>query len=133
MSATAANQDILTGIETLFPPSQATRRRYKNVTLPVNGFTLRIQSLTEREKSNYEASVWKPGKTGQEMDPAKIKTSGLRLAILCVVDSAGNRLLNDTHLVKMQDWDALDTEHLHKECNRHVGIGTTAVEDLEKN
>ena len=128
-----STEGIITGIETLFPPSAATKRRYKTVELPVSGFTLRIQSLTEREKSNYEASVWKPGKTGQEMDPVKIKTSGIRLALLCVVDSAGNRLLNDSHLAKMQDWDSLDTEHLHKECNRHVGIGATTVEDLEKN
>lgn len=129
---TATTETAITGIETLFPPTPATKRRYKTIELPINGFKLRIQSLTECEKSNYEASVWKPGKTGQEMDPGKIKTSGLRLALLCVVDLAGHRILNESHLLKMQDWDALDTEHLHKECNRHVGIGST-VEDLEKN
>ena len=123
----------LTGIETLFPPSAATARRCRSVTLPVSGFTLRIQSLTEREKSNFEAAAWKPGKTGQEMDPTKIKTAGLRLALLCVVDDAGNRMLNESHLAKMQDWDSLDTEYLHKECNRHVGFGGASIEDLEKN
>lgn len=131
---TSEATSLLTGIETLFPPtSAAAKRRYETVSLPVSGYTLRIQSLTEREKSNYEATVWKPGKVGQEMDAGKIKTSGLRLALLCVVDQAGNRMLNEGHLAKMQDWDSLDTEYLHKACNRHVGIGKDAVEGLEKN
>ena len=65
---------------------------------------------------------------GSLLSPGAFFTKGNQ-----IVDSAGNRLLNDSHLAKMQDWDSLDTEHLHKECNRHVGIGATTVEDLEKN
>ncbi len=125
--------DSLTGIETLFPPAPATARRYKVVELPVSGHTVRIQSLTERELSNYEASAWKPGKVGQEMDPAKIKTAGPRLIVLCMVDAAGNRMLNETHVAKLAEWDSFDVEFLHKACNVHVGIGRTDLEDLEKN
>ena len=81
------NEEIaLSGIEELFPATPAARRRYKTIMLPVSGLNLRIQSLTERELSNYQASAWKAGKTGQEMDPQKLKTSGARLIVLCVVD-----------------------------------------------
>jgi hypothetical protein len=88
--------------------------------------------LTERELSAYQASAWKPGKTGQEMDPNKIKTAGPRLIVLMAVDNAGNRILNETHVAKLQDWDSADIEFLHKQCNQHIGIGS-GVEELEKN
>ena len=42
-------------------------------------------------------------------------------------------MLNETHVARIQEWDSADVEFLHRECNRHIGIGSSSIEDEEKN
>jgi hypothetical protein len=121
----------LAGVEQLF--GSASKRRYKYVTLPVAGHELRIQSLTEREVSAYQQAAWKKINGQLTQNLARVEDSNRRLIVLCVVDAAGNRLLNDSHVPLLLEWDAADTQHLFRECVAHCGINAGDIEGLEKN
>ena len=113
--------------EELFAPA---KRRYKTTTLPVSGKSVRIQSLTERETSLYESqALTKKG----DIKISKLEDANRRLIVLCLVDGAGNRILNHTHAARIGEWDSADAKHLYKECATHTGINTDEVEELVKN
>lgn len=117
-----------TSVQDLFAKPAA--RRYRDVTLPVSGHRVRIQSLTEREMSAYQsATLTQDGK----LKPEKLAAASRRLIALCLVDAAGNRILNDSHVARLAEWDAADTQHLADECQVHVGAKRGDVEDLVKN
>jgi len=118
----------LATLEQLFVPS---RRRYKAVTLPVSGLKMRIQSLTEREVSDYQSEAMKKGGTG--LIPARIRDSGPRLITRCAVDADGNRIMGPQHVHQLSEWDSADANHLHRECMDHCGIREDGIEALEKN
>jgi hypothetical protein len=106
-------------------------RRYKNVSLPACGLTVRIQSLKERELSWYGTQV--VSKTGRGNVMSRIEDATRRLLVLCMVDDAGNRLFTDTDTDKLRDWDSLDTQTLYNEITPHVGLGRDDIETMVKN
>lgn len=111
----------------LFAPAA---RRYATVQLPTSGLTVRIQSLTERERTAFQAAfITRTGDTNRE----RLLDAGRRLIVLCVVDAAGNRLLNDGDIQKLADWDAADTQFLYAECGKHTGISGNPDEAERKN
>lgn len=107
------------------------KRRYREVDLPTMGVRLRLQSLTERELAGYHQTAM--AKDGQKFKPERLLDATRRLIVLCLVDPAGNRLLNESHIAKLADWDAADTQYLYNQCAEHVGISTKDVEDLVGN
>lgn len=111
----------------LFAPAA---RRYATVQLPTSGLTVRIQSLTERERTAFQAAlITRTGDTNRE----RLLDAGRRLIVLCLVDGAGNRMLNDSDVQKLADWDSADTEFLYAECGRHTGLGGKSDEVERKN
>jgi hypothetical protein len=114
----------LANADQLFAPRE---RRHREIVLPVSRNRVRIQSLTEREVSHYQAVAFK--KNGSGLIPARIRDAGPRLMVLCAVDQAGNRILNDSHVAKFDDWDNADSAFLHSECLEHCGIRSD--EDIE--
>ena len=118
----------IAGVAELFeaPP----KRRFDTVTLPVSGHTLRIQSLTEEDFSDYQAFFL--GKDGKPA-PARLKQANRVFISMCVVDSEGNRIIVGEYVDKLKKWDAADTHHLYSECSRHAGISTDDLEELVKN
>jgi len=121
------SEATLATAEELFAPAT---RRYKNVTLPVSGKQVRIQSLTERETSLYEAqALTKKG----DIRLSKLEDANRRLIVLCLVDGAGNRILNASHASRIGEWDSADAKHVYKECAAHTGINTDEVDELVKN
>jgi len=123
-----SDQPQLTGVDTLFAPSC---RRYKTLTLPVSGHVVRIQSLTEREVSAYQAASL--SKDGTKIQKARIEDANRRFITLCLVDTAGNRILNEGHIARMADWDSADTQFLYQECASHAGLKTEDLDSLAKN
>lgn len=124
---TSENVTLAT-VDELFRPSV---RRYRVVTLPVSGLNVRIQSLTEREVSEYQSEALKKG--GNGLNPARIKDAGPRLIVRCVVDANGNRIMNCAHVARILEWDSADSNALHRECMDHCGIREDGIEALEKN
>ena len=119
---------ILASAEQLFAPC---KRRYKTITLPVSGLAVRIQSLTEREVSRFQSATIAQNGTG--FKKAKLEDASRRLVVLCLVDGAGNRILNDSHIAKLADWDGADMAFLYNECTSHVGLKSEDIEGLVKN
>lgn len=121
-TATASSVDQLFG--------SGPKRRHKVVTLPVNGLTLRIQSLTEKDYSDYQASFL--GKDGKPV-PARLKAANRVFISMCVVDADGNRIITGENVARLEEWDAADTHYLYNECSKHAGISTDDLEGLVKN
>lgn len=122
------NGNGLANVDQLFRPMM---RRYKYVVLPVSGNRMRIQSLTEREVSGFQAATI--ANSGTTLKKSRLEDANRRFIILCSVDDAGNRMLNDSHIAKLAEWDAADTNFLYNECANHAGLKTEDIEGLVKN
>jgi hypothetical protein len=118
----------LTTADQLFaaPP----KRRYKTVTVPVSGFTLRIQSLTEKDYSDYQACFL--DKQGKPI-ASRLRQANRIFISMCVVDEDGNRIITGESVDKIATWDAADANYLYNECSRFAGISTTDIDELVKN
>ena len=107
-------------------------RRFKTLSpLPISGHVLRIRSMTEREKSNWEAEAISKKGDGTRIE--KLKDANRRLFQRCVVNAEGNPYITDAQREKIADWDSADTAFLYEECARHCGIGRGDIEDIVKN
>jgi len=118
----------LANVQQLFAPRV---RRYKELTLPISGLRVRIQSLTEREVSAFQAATITASGTG--LKRSKLEDANRRFIALCLVDGAGNRLLNDSHVSALAEWDGADSSYLYNECAAHAGLKTEDIEGLTKN
>lgn len=129
MSQEDAAQGPLASVEDLFhsPP----KRRYKRITLPVSGHTVRIRSLTELELSRYQAAVI--SSSGQGVIKDRLVDANCRLLVLCLVDGEGNQMLTNKHLGQLLRWDGADTAYLYQETAKHVGVNSRDLDDLAKN
>ena len=124
------NEQAITAAAEMF--GKPLKRRYKTLdSLPVSGFVLRIQSLTEREKSAWEAESI--AKKGDGLRIERLKDANRRLFQLCLVDADGNRYVSDAQRNEFADWDAADTSVLYDGCAAHCGINKADIEDLVKN
>lgn len=107
------------------------KRRYITITLPVSGYHLRIQSITESEYSAYQAASWT--KKGDALRPDRLKDSNRRFIAMCLVDSEGNRYLSNKDSTNLSEWDAGDTAYLYSECASHCKINSEDIEESVKN
>ncbi|HUT92917.1 MAG TPA: hypothetical protein VMY37_25720 [Thermoguttaceae bacterium] len=117
--------------EELFCALGRTKRRYRMITLPVSGLSVRIQSLTEGELSRYQRRLFAKG--GRGFDPQRMQSANRDLFVRCLVDDAGNRQLSDDEAEKLTDMDAADASVLYEACAEHCGIDRTDLGDLSKN
>ena len=106
------------------------KRRYQEFMVPNFG-TVRIRSLTERERSNYEAEMLdSKGNTRK----VKLIQARRRLIALTVVDSTGELLLNQPDDVKgLEDQDGSITDAIFEQAMLHCGIKENDIEVLVKN
>lgn len=122
-------ETVLANADQLF--GKKLQRRHETLTLPISGNKVRIRSLSERELSAYQAATVSANGTGLRRN--RLEDANRRLIVLCLVDGAGNRICNDNHVRKMENWDAADTSYLYEQCAEHVGVRTEDIEDLVKN
>lgn len=118
--------DFLTRSEFLAP----TKRRYLDVHLPVKNGKVRIRSLTESEKEQYEADML--------TDKGVVKRSAVRsarrrLVALCLVDGSGSLLLSPADVEALSQLDGADLAALQEACMSHVGFKEADIVNLEKN
>lgn len=120
----------LAGVNDLFP--DVLKRRYKTVTLPMSRQMVRFQSLSEREVSAYQAETIADKTASYKR--SKFEDAKRRLIVLCLVDTAGNRILNNSHVQLIADrWDSVDAEFLYDKICEHCGLNRSAIEELVKN
>ena len=108
-------------------------RRYQEFTLTIGGDqkTCRIQSLNEKERSDYEAAT-ESAKT-KAAKAARWKDSKRRLIVLCVVDADGNLILNMADITQLENVDSHITSTIFSKCIEHVGFTDEDVEVLAGN
>ena len=104
------------------------KRRYKDSTVDLDGQRIRWQSLSELEKSNFEAAA-------QHTDKARARSARvnlrLRVIVACAVDAAGQRLFCDADLPAMQQLDGDIVQALADEAMAHVGWTEADAEQME--
>jgi len=109
--------------------TQRTPRRFTAV--PIDGWgTVRIRSLTELERSRFEATI--RDKTGQVSSVRMIDLK-CRLIVLCVVDAEGNQILQDADITSLREQDSKLTNQLVEAIQSHCGYSDADLGDLEKN
>lgn len=105
------------------------KRRFAEISIRDWG-KFRIRSLTELERSRFEASI--RDKRGQVV-PDKIVDLKCRLIVLAVVDADGNQLLQNSDIETLRQQDSRLTNELVDFIQKHCGITDGDMEDLEKN
>ena len=106
------------------------KRRYQEFEIPDFG-KIRIRSLTERERSNFEADTL--GSKG-EFRKSKMVQARRKLIALTVVDASGDLLLNESGDVKaLEEQDGAITDAIFEQAMVHCGIKENDIEVLVKN
>ncbi len=105
------------------------KRRFTDVEIETLG-KVRIRSLTELERSKFEASM--RAKNG-EVSNVKLVDMKARLIVLCVVDGEGNPLLTHRDIDQLLQQDSKVTNELVDAIQAHCGFTKTDIEELEKN
>lgn len=90
-------------------------RRTEDVTLPVSGLVVRVQSLTEREYSRYQLAV-----IDDDGKPTAARIAAARplLMALSLVGEDGKRLFGDADGDPLADLDGKDVNAICNACYR---------------
>jgi hypothetical protein len=104
-------------------------RRFKVVEVADWG-KFRIRSLTELERSRFEASC--RDKRGN-LSVNKMVDLKCRMIVMCVVDADGNQLLANGDIDQLRQQDSKATNALVEAIQSHCGFSDEDLEDLEKN
>lgn len=105
-------------------------RRFVAITVPGLPGKVRLRSLTEREKTDYElAFLDKKGNT----DKKRLDESRRALICLVVVDANGNPILSDEDVKALQDVDAMTTTTIYGAAMKFCGFNIEEPEELRKN
>ncbi len=103
-----------------------TQRRYLEI--KICDETFRLQSLTERERTEYELAL-QDKKTGR----MTFDRSRRLLIARVLVDAEGKRLLMDEDVDALQSVDGRITGMLFAEAQKHCGYDENEIENLTKN
>tara|TARA_R100000152_G_C6782231_1_gene219178 strand:- start:7194 stop:7592 length:399 start_codon:yes stop_codon:yes gene_type:complete len=106
-------------------------RRYATVDIPEREVTVRIQSLSESEKSQYETCLI--AKNGKGIMRERLQDATRRLLALCIVDDAGERIFSDGDLSALANLDAFVSSRIYDACQEHCGFNKGDIDDTVKN
>ena len=107
------------------------QRRYVEVELPELDASVRIQSLSEKEKSDYETRLI--SKNGRGILKDRLADATRRLIALCVVDANGDRLFDNTDLSIIAEMDSFVSSRIYEACQEHCGFNKQDIETAVKN
>lgn len=103
------------------------KRRYSVVVIPDFG-DVRIQSITERERADWERSLYDDK---GRYDIKKIAEAKCRLIALCVVDENGHRILSEAEAKRLPDtMDAATADAIFEACKSHVNLEGVETKNL---
>jgi len=104
-------------------------RRYRDVELPGGG-SVRIRSLSEKEKSAYETELMTGKGTFRR---SRLDDAKRRLMVLCLVDEDGQPLLQRGDTAALENLDGAVTSHIYDEIREHCGFDAEDIEEAVKN
>ena len=102
-------------------------KRTKDLELPVSGLKVQIASLTEREKSEYEAKQSNAKSTNAQR--RLLESARRQLIVRCTV----NPVITPDSMSLMGDLDGKDLAYWGNECAAFVGFTDDDMEKLEGN
>ena len=103
---------------------QLCQRRYAEIELSDVGVVVRIQSLSEKEKSDYETVLI--SKNGRGILKDRLADATRRLIALCVVDETDD-------LSVISEMDSLVASRIYEACQEHCGFNRGDIETAVKN
>jgi hypothetical protein len=107
------------------------KRRYATVDIPERDITVRIQSLSENEKSQYETCLI--AKNGKGIMRERLQDATRRLLALCIVDDNGDRIFTDGDLSELANLDAFVSSRIYDACQEHCGFNKGDIDETVKN
>ena len=106
-------------------------RRYIDLELTDAGITVRIQSLSEKEKSTYETRLI--AKSGRGILRERLQDATRRLIALCLVDENNDRIFLDSDVDKIGELDSFVSSKIYDACQEHCGFNKGDIQDAVKN
>ena len=105
-------------------------RRYIDVELDA-GLTVRIQSLTEKEKSAYETQLI--AKSGRGIIHDRLQDATRRLIAICLVDEKNDRIFSNSDIDKIGELDSFVSSRIYDAAQEHCGFNKNDIETTVKN
>ena len=109
-------------------------RRYIDLELEDAGVTVRIQSLSEKEKSSYETVLI--AKSGRGILRDRLQDATRRLIALCLVDDKNERIFSDSDVNQIGEMDSFVSSRIYDAAQEHCGFNkgdiTETVGNCEK-
>jgi len=106
-------------------------RRYIDLELADAGITVRIQSLSEKEKSTYETRLI--AKSGRGILRERLQDATRRLIALCLVDENNERIFLNSDIDKIGEMDSFVSSRIYDAAQEHCGFNKGDIEDTVKN
>ena len=97
-----------------------TKRRYM-ICQTRGGQRVRLQSLSDRERSEYEADYLYQDRTDAAAQE-RVKEGRRRLIVLCAVDAEGRRVFSDPDVAAMEEVDGAETSDIYDDAWQHCGF-----------
>jgi len=102
----------------------------EDIDVPEWGGTVRVRTLTGRERDLFEASLTTGEGKKRKVDLANIRA---KLVAMCIVDETGAREFEDTEIAALGAKSAAALDRVFSACQRLNGLSSQDVEELEKN
>lgn len=108
---------------------EASDRKTEDVPVPEWGGTVRVQSLSGRERDIYEAGLVQLGNDGtvRKVDMANARS---RLASLSIVDERGERVFTEEDVEALGEKSAIALERVFDVAARLCGLTEEAIEEM---
>ena len=106
-------------------------RRYIDLDLEDAGVTVRIQSLSEKEKSSYETRLI--AKSGRGILRDRLQDATRRLIALCLVDENNDRIFLDSDVNQIGEMDSFISSRIYDAAQEHCGFNKGDIEDTVGN
>jgi hypothetical protein len=106
-------------------------RRYIDLDLEDAGVTVRIQSLSEKEKSAYETRLI--AKSGRGILRDRLQDATRRLIALCLVDENNDRIFLDSDVNQIGEMDSFISSRIYDAAQEHCGFNKGDIEDTVGN
>jgi hypothetical protein len=101
-----------------------------DVIVPEWGGTMRVRTLSGKERDQFEASLVVGAGKKRRPDMVNIRA---KLVALCAIDEGGNRLFNESEIALLGAKSAAALDRVFTACQRLNGLSDEDVEQLEKN
>ena len=101
---------------------EKSKRRYREVELSTGG-TIRLQSLTEIERGEYNSEMLTDDGS---VDKEQLKLGTAKLLVRMIVDESGKTMFYETEWPLIAELDSLVTEEVGDAARDHIGFNRSA-------